>query len=302
MRTVSKKEFARLTNVTSQRVSQWIAERRIYGDAFEGEGRHARIRPGIACEQLRRTLDPDQRLANGTAKLDADDETVADAGSPGSRPPTLEEKIRIARLEALSRANRLAAAEEAERAGRYVAKEEAARNIARAVSRVMTDYEAWLYSELGATLAVRFDCPLREIEIEIQSQHRAFRARIAEKFWREAKDLPELVADSLQLGSDESDVKDAADDESDDDESAISRGDDDADADECPTSRPAPEPAELVVPALAPKRLAPSPPAAASPPTSIPKPEPKPEPVPKPPPKPPRSEWDGWLNVPKEWL
>ena len=40
---VSKSEFARLSNVSAARVSQWISEKKIYGEAIVGEGRDAKI-------------------------------------------------------------------------------------------------------------------------------------------------------------------------------------------------------------------------------------------------------------------
>lgn len=41
---VSKSQFAALTNVTKGRVSQWIADGKLAGDALAGEGRDAKVR------------------------------------------------------------------------------------------------------------------------------------------------------------------------------------------------------------------------------------------------------------------
>ncbi len=62
---VSKGEFARISNVSPGRVTQWIAEGKISVDALVGEGRAARIRVRTAQAQLKRHLDPNQMTANG---------------------------------------------------------------------------------------------------------------------------------------------------------------------------------------------------------------------------------------------
>ncbi|MGD0334053.1 MAG: hypothetical protein ABSA90_12500 [Xanthobacteraceae bacterium] len=62
---VTKARFAQLTRVSAPRVSQWIAEEKISGDALVGEGRGARIRVAVAISQLQCTLDPVQRALNG---------------------------------------------------------------------------------------------------------------------------------------------------------------------------------------------------------------------------------------------
>ncbi|MFC6490714.1 hypothetical protein ACFP9U_22395, partial [Nitratireductor sp. GCM10026969] len=64
--TVGKGEFARLIGVSAGRVSQYIAEGKIFGAALVGEGRSAKIVPEVARVQLAKTLEPSQRLgANG---------------------------------------------------------------------------------------------------------------------------------------------------------------------------------------------------------------------------------------------
>lgn len=67
-----KGQFATLCGVSAGRVSQWISEGKIGGDALVGEGRTARIRVSVAQEQLQRRLDVGQRLGNGIGtRLDA---------------------------------------------------------------------------------------------------------------------------------------------------------------------------------------------------------------------------------------
>jgi hypothetical protein len=64
--TVTKSEFAAAINVSVGRVSQYITEGKLSGDALVGDSRRAqRIRVDVAVAQLRVTLDQSQMLGNG---------------------------------------------------------------------------------------------------------------------------------------------------------------------------------------------------------------------------------------------
>jgi hypothetical protein len=62
---VTKSAFASIAGVTAGRVSQWIADGKITGDALVGHGYRARIKVTAALAQLRRTLDPTRAQVNG---------------------------------------------------------------------------------------------------------------------------------------------------------------------------------------------------------------------------------------------
>lgn len=62
---ISKGEFAIRRGVTPARVSQWLADGAISGDAIVGTGRGARIDEDLACAQLEARLNAGQREANG---------------------------------------------------------------------------------------------------------------------------------------------------------------------------------------------------------------------------------------------
>lgn len=109
---VSKGEFARISNVSPGRVTQWIAEGKITGDALVGEGRAARIRVRAAQSQLKRHLDPNQMTANGVRTriptgplvpptpepVEADDSAPSDDRSPLG--DLTEERTRLAKEQA----------------------------------------------------------------------------------------------------------------------------------------------------------------------------------------------------------
>ncbi|PWB89894.1 hypothetical protein C5688_13725 [Methylocystis sp. MitZ-2018] len=63
METMRKSEFAKSHGVSPGRVSQWLSEGLISGDAIVGVGRSARIVVKIANEQLRERLDQTRRIA-----------------------------------------------------------------------------------------------------------------------------------------------------------------------------------------------------------------------------------------------
>jgi len=108
---VSKQQFAVLAGVTPSCVSQWIAQQKLSGDALVGRGNRARVRVAIAREQLKQTVDVDQRL--GRTPWEAMPEPPGEAGD------TTEGRIKEQRLEQLALANAAAREEAAARSGRY---------------------------------------------------------------------------------------------------------------------------------------------------------------------------------------
>jgi hypothetical protein len=151
VRTLSKKNFAVLRNVTPARVSQWIRAGQIGADALVGTGRRARIDIELATEHLRGRLDVVQRLANGSAQLD---EMPAHSG--------LDEDFKRERLEGLQRQNRRLAAEEIARAGRYVDGQAARAELAKVAGRVVSIFDGEL-PEMAAAVAAKFDVAQQDV-------------------------------------------------------------------------------------------------------------------------------------------
>ncbi len=156
---VSKGQFAVLTNVSKGRVSQWIAEGKIDGDALDGEGRDAKVRVPIALAQLKKRLNIDQRFGNGLgARLDlrlVSPRTTNRAGRSGTASAaTVEEKIALERLEQLQRNNRQAAKEEATRAGLLTDAEDARRQFGRIAQSMVTVFEGAL-TDLATSISAQ---------------------------------------------------------------------------------------------------------------------------------------------------
>jgi hypothetical protein len=211
---VSKSEFARLSNVTPGRVTQWITERKIHGDAIVGEGRAAQIHVARARAQLRLHLDIGQRMGNGlSTTLDGPApaaapsiETSADAGAqvlPFSKPNVsepvrdpIEEQIKRERLETARRTNRKMAEEEAARNGRYVLAEVAAKQVGKAVTQFASSTDGWL-AEMSSAISAKFGIPQRDVLHLLRSEYNSFRGTLAGAMRQQAAEMPEIVEDEL---------------------------------------------------------------------------------------------------------
>jgi hypothetical protein len=191
---VTKSAFADLTRVHQSRVSQWISQKKIFGDALVGEGRHARIRVSVALEQLKRGLDVAQRIgANGKARLDLAP-LPSGARLDAATPAGIDDQLKRGRLEQLELANERAREERAARAGVYMRTEDARREMGRLAAKMITLFEGSL-SEIANALASQFNIPSREALHEVRTAWRSIRERLAENEARLVSSLPTLVAE-----------------------------------------------------------------------------------------------------------
>lgn len=221
---ISKAEFARRRNVSPGRVSQWISEGKIAGPAIVGEGRSAQIRESIACEQLRRKLDPMQMTANGlTTKLgpppasrsradkDQFDSLPLESSPRAVAAPlnpfgdSIEDKIKLQRLEQIERQNREGRRQEALDSGRLTDAAAAKAAASREAARLVTMFEGSL-SNFATVIAAEFKLPQRDVLHLLRKQFRDLRAAAAAELRAEAQTAPALV---------EVDIGDTADQETD---------------------------------------------------------------------------------------
>lgn len=211
----SKGEFARRRNVSPGRVSQWLSEGKISGEAIEGEGRNARIRESVALRQLKRALEPMQMTGNGlSTRLAAPIAPPADAtppaapGAPQTTPATpdsVEEKIKFARLELLARQNREKAREEAVRSGSLTDIEIATKVAGREAARLISLFEGAL-SNFATAIAAEFKLPQRDVLHRLRGEFRNFRAGAAAGARAAATAMPATVEVELSAGDDEMDT------------------------------------------------------------------------------------------------
>ena len=181
---VTKGRFAVLAGVSQPRVSQWLAEGQISGDAIVGSGRKARIRVAVAQKQLRRNLDASQHLgANGRARV-----------ASGDDDGTVEDDIKRARLEQLSLANEHARAVREAEAGRYVLVTGVQQEMGRIAGRMVGMFEGSL-GELAMAVAGKFNVPARDVLHVLRTTFRVTRERTAKTESGIAKALPATVED-----------------------------------------------------------------------------------------------------------
>lgn len=204
---MTKSAFAAHVGVSAGRISQYIAERKIFGDALEGEGRNAKIRASVAVEQLRKTLDPSQRFgANGAAtrsapvaselSFDGPEKPKAPLKPTAIVDPFIDEvaaeklkqqKITTARMER----------EEALELGRYMLTDDARREMVKAVAEAFKVMEQAI-PEMAKAIAAQFSVSTHDATHVLLKAFRDHRAKKARDFADAAAELDEHVEDEQQ--------------------------------------------------------------------------------------------------------
>lgn len=200
---VSKGEYARLKNVTPGRVSQWISEGKLTSDAFDGEGRRARVRVAVADAQLRRSLDIGQMTGNGL-ETRLGSEPVAFAPrpeGPAAAPiqlPTpgsgIEDRIKSEKLREIEFRNRDAAEKELARRGYYTRTDDMRVALGQVASGMLNVFEGAL-GDLATAIAAQFEVPQRDVLHLLRSEFRQVRERAAASAKRAADEMPGLTVD-----------------------------------------------------------------------------------------------------------
>lgn len=197
---ITKGEFAERRGVSRARVSQWIKEKKIPPSAIVGEGRGAKIRERLACESLRKKLDPMQLAGNGLGtRLDVlpakPSATLAPGAEPNSAAPAddqIEDRIKSERLAALQRTNRREAEDEAQRAGRLTDAAAAANEMRRVAGQMLTVFEGSL-PELASAIAAKWKLPQRDVLHLLRAEFIKVRAQASATFRKTAESIPRLA-------------------------------------------------------------------------------------------------------------
>ncbi|WP_421581120.1 hypothetical protein [Shinella sp. M31] len=192
--TASKGDFAAIIGVSPGRISQYIADGKIFGDALVGEGRSARINVERARSQLGKTLDPSQRFgANGAAgkRTLAPSEGTATEGRSETTPfvdPVVDavaaERLKQQRL-TTARMER----EEALAVGRYVLTEDARASQTKAVVEAFKVMEVAI-QEMAKAIAANHGVTHRDAVLTLQKAFRDTREKQARQFADMAAALP----------------------------------------------------------------------------------------------------------------
>lgn len=210
---MTKGEFAAFMGVSPGRVSQYIADRQIFGNALEGEGRRARIRVAVAQEQLRKTIDPGQRFgANGKAlRGGADIEPAAVIQIAGTlfdqpvpprvnvpSPPLIDKDVdELAQLRLRRERVKTEQAEEErkEQKGIYTPSVQARQEMAKAVAAALSVMDVGI-QEMAEAVAARFDVPMRDVQQVLVRSFRDVREKRAKEMRASAEALPQYIEDT----------------------------------------------------------------------------------------------------------
>jgi hypothetical protein len=176
----SKQTFAKLIGITPARLSQYLVEGRISGEAVVGVGRHARINVAVAKAQLKARLDITQRIANGRARLD------------GAGAAAIEDDIKVERLAQLRHLNQRCAEEAALRAGAYVKAADVRQQLGAVAARMLSTFEASFMPIANAIVASYAQTP-HDVLRAMRATWRELRAQAAKVQEDEALALPSMI-------------------------------------------------------------------------------------------------------------
>ncbi len=209
---VSKGDFAVMLGVSPGRVSQYIAEGKIFGAAIEGEGRRAKINPVLAKDQLRKTLEPGQRFGANGAAMRAPEPKAQQApdanlftprgDAPPSPPPPGTQDQPVDELAQLRLRRERIKTDQAEReelldVGRYMLTEDGRRAMAKAIAAAFSVMEQGL-QQMSEAMAEQFGVPQRDAHHALAKSFRAVRAVQAERFRQQADAEPVHVEDASE--------------------------------------------------------------------------------------------------------
>jgi len=191
---VGKKQFANLIGVSPSRVTQFLAQKKLYGDALVGEGHHARIRVSVACEQLKRGLDP---RWSGRVRLDIPD--MGAESSATAPPDRVEESIKQERLAALQLANERARENAALRAGTFILTADSKREMGRLGAKLMAMFDAAM-AEFSTGIAAKSNLSARDAQHLLRTMFRQIRERASQVEAQAASALPLLIEEAESAG------------------------------------------------------------------------------------------------------
>jgi hypothetical protein len=210
---VSKGEFARLKNVSAGRVSQWIAEGKITGDALAGDGRMAKINVDVATAQLRRHLDVGQRFGNGLGtRLDPPAAVPAATLPPAPTSDPIEDQYKREKLREIGYRNRDAAEKELARRGHYVVASESRASLTAVAAGMMNVIEGGLV-DMATAISSQFSLPQRDVLHSLRASFREIRIKAAAAAQRSAEAMPALLVDQVENEGMRAPLAEAADSE-----------------------------------------------------------------------------------------
>lgn len=190
---VRKSDFAALKGVSPGRVTQWITEGKISGDALVGEGRSAMIRVEQATAQLRERLDVNQRFGGNGLSTDLGPEPPPARAAGPTRADTVETLIKAEKLSQAQLLTSRLQEEDRRQRGIYMLASEARAETARAVAEALNIFEGAL-SDFASALAAKYQIPQRDLVHALRGEFRTVRARASASRASAAAEAPKNLA------------------------------------------------------------------------------------------------------------
>jgi hypothetical protein len=176
MQTVTKSAYARMIGVSPGRVSQYISEGKLHGDALQGEGSRALIVVETANTQLGRSVDMVQSFVQSRPGADPPSQPSLPEPPPGNLPLSDSAKYNRAKAEQqIMSTERDRRAFEAEK-GRYVLVDSVAPGFNRVLAGILASLEQSL-----PDIAKRVTTALGATDIKVAT----IAMRQAYRDWRE---------------------------------------------------------------------------------------------------------------------
>lgn len=199
MTLVRKSEFANLCNVSNARVSQWLSEGKIDGEAIVGTGQRAMLDVEKAQEQLKLRLATDERYGlNGLGtKLDAKPD-MAVPNPPvlqvreGETVGTTDEQMKEVKLKQQQLLLAKMAYADLALKGVYASTREAAGGFTKVATEMMSIVEGW-FPDLASAHAAKFQISQRESLHLTREEFRKVRDQMAAVWRGLASKLPKII-------------------------------------------------------------------------------------------------------------
>lgn len=202
----TKSEFANLCNVSAARVSQWIGEGKISGNALIGEGRKARVNVEIALQQVGIRRDVGQAFGNGLkTRLDLGDEFPnhnkdINFHSSAAIANNAQEKIVIEKLRQSQITTAQLERKEKEYRGEYIKADELQVSVNKAVSLAMRVMDSAL-QDMAMKLSSEFEINNRDALSVLKGCWKATRQNASEKYTEIQDCVNELIEDTQDIES-----------------------------------------------------------------------------------------------------
>ncbi|MBK8159142.1 MAG: hypothetical protein IPK59_10380 [Rhodospirillaceae bacterium] len=192
---VTKSELARRIGVSAGRVSQYLTEGKIYGDAIVGEGRAAMIDYGLARSQLGLALDPVQMTAQ-MRSLPEEDAPTSPTAPVTSDEQRRHQSIKVQQAElTLQRQIR----EDKESRGIYMRTDVARREFAKSIGNLIDGMDQ-LIGVLTEKVATELKLEKQQVAVVLRREWREWRERQAAQAHENVAASEEFLADEDETG------------------------------------------------------------------------------------------------------